>query len=112
MTGPILGTSSPVSFVDGYNGATNFLFGTTVSVSPSATYFLDVHVQSGDDWGVVTLGDTYANGAFYGGGFPFSGADLWFREGIVVVPEPASGGLFLMAIGVFLIRRVARNQPL
>lgn len=111
MSGPILGASTPIAFADNYNVAANFLFGSIVPVVSNTTYFLDVVVQTGDDWGLVTLGDTYPSGSFYGSGFPFSGADLWFREGILV-PEPSSVLVLFMGGGVvgWFMRQKMRHR--
>ena len=52
------------------------------------------------------LGDGYSGGVFYGGLQPFSGNDLWFREGIVV-PEPSSVLLLFIGGGIatWLVRK-------
>ena len=106
MGGPVLGTTTVV-LPDGYGyiGATNFLFATPVPVIPSTTYFFETLVQSGDSWGILTTEDAYPNGSVYANGFPVSGNDLWFREGIVV-PEPSSAALIGGAVLVAsLLRR-------
>lgn len=103
INGPIIGTTTPVTLVDGFAGSVNFFFATAVPVTPATTYYLQAIIQSGDDWGITTMsntpGDNYPNGMFYGGLQPFSAGDLWFREGIVV-PEPSSALLFFMGSGV------------
>ena len=93
INGAILGTSQ-VSMTNGFYGSINFVFASPIPVTPGTTYYFDVAVQSGDNWGFMSLGDTYSQGQFYGGQSPFFGADLWFREGIIV-PEPASVTFFL-----------------
>ena len=57
-----------------------------------------------------SLGDSYPDGIFYGGSQPFTGNDLWFREGIIV-PEPSSELLFVMGCGaaVWSMRRKMRH---
>ncbi len=99
INGPILGTTTPVVLSDGFAGSVNFFFASSVSVTPFTTYFIETVVQSGDNWGITTLGDVYPNGSFYGSGFPFIAADLWFREGIVV-PEPSSVSLVFLGGGL------------
>ena len=99
INGPIIGTTAPVTLSDSFTGSVNFLFATAVPVTPSTTYFFETVVQSGDNWGITVVGDSYPSGVIYGGLQPFSGNDLWFREGIVV-PEPSSALLFFMGSGV------------
>ena len=106
INGPIIGTATPVALSDSFVGGVNFFFPSAVPVTSGSTYFLETLVQSGDTWGATVLGDTYPNGTIYGGQFPASGQDLWFREGIIV-PEPSV--LLLCFIGmaaIFLRRRV------
>jgi hypothetical protein len=109
INGPVLGTTAPLVLNDGFAGSVNFLFTGAIAVVPNTTYFFQAVVQSGDNWGITTLLDSYSNGAFYGGNFPFSGTDLWFREGIVV-PEPSILALFVMAGGVAVWRANRRRQ--
>jgi hypothetical protein len=94
INGPILGTTAPVVLSDSFRGSADFLFASAISVIPNATYFFETVVQSGDNWGATEIGDNYPGGIFYGGLQPFSAADLWFREGIIV-PEPS---VILLAI--------------
>lgn len=109
INGPVLATSPVVSMTNGFFGSINFIFAQAVAVSPGTTYYFDLSVQSGDEWGFMSLGDTYADGAFYGGQFPFSGADLWFREG-VAVPEPSSLALVGLGAGLSLLRHKQRQM--
>lgn len=95
INGPILGTATPIVFGDGFAGSVNFFFASAVAVVPNTTYLFEAVVQTGDSWVARTIGDFYSNGSFYGSGFPFSAADMWFREGIVV-PEPASVSLVFL----------------
>lgn len=104
INGPIIGTTTPVALDDGFAGSVSFFFAAAVPVTPSTTYFFETVVQSGDNWGITTRSDSqgdvnYPGGVFYGGLQPFSGNDLWFREGIVV-PEPSSALLFVLGSGV------------
>ena len=49
---------------------------------------------------------SYAGGTAIAQGIPIPDRDLWFREGIVVVPEPSSALLALLGSGVWLsVRR-------
>jgi len=99
INGPLLGTTTPVVLGDGFTGATNFSFATAVPVVPTTTYFLEAVVQSGDNWGITVIGDSYSGGIIYGGLQPFTGNDLWFREGIIV-PEPSSLVLLICGGGL------------
>jgi hypothetical protein len=92
---------------DAFYGSVNFSFANPVSVTPGTTYYFDVAVLSGDNWGFMSLGDTYSNGTFYGGQSPFPGADLWFREGIIV-PEPST--LSLMLTGSVMAGLLTRRR--
>lgn len=101
ISGPLLGTTTPVVLADGFNSSVDFYLPSAVVVSPGRMYFFQVVVQSGDNVSIAirqdSFGDAnYSGGDFYGGGFPFTGADLWFREGIIV-PEPSS--LILLFVG-------------
>jgi hypothetical protein len=94
----LLGSTAPVYMPEGFGefspGVTNFYFSTAVALTPAQTYYLQPVVLSGDNpWTIWSPGDTYPNGQTYENGYPFqSGADLWFREG--VVPEPTTLALF------------------
>lgn len=108
MAGTIIGTSQ-VALADGFAGPVNFLFETAVTVTPSSTYFLEAAVQSGDSWAITILGNTYPSGTVFQDGFPASGNDLWFREGIIV-PEPS--GPLIVLVGSIVVaafrRRICR----
>ena len=112
INGPIIGTTTPVVLNDGFAGSVNFFFASAVPVTPSTTYFMETVVLLGDNWGIRTLLDSYPSGSFYGGGFPYAGSDLWFREGIVV-PEPSSVWLFCLGGGVvgWFLRQKMRCLP-
>ena len=102
----ILGTSPVVSMTNGFRGSVNFIFANTIPVTPGVTYFFDVSVQSGDSWGFMALGDTYPLGSFYSSGFPATGNDFWFREG-VIVPEPSVVTLFLGGVAIWALKKKA-----
>lgn len=101
INGPIIGTTTAVTLADRFAGSVDFFFASAVPVIPNTTYYFQTLVQSGDNWGITAMLDTYPNGSFISGntGTVFLGADLWFREGIVV-PEPSSVLLFFMGSGV------------
>lgn len=108
MSGAILGTTIPMTMTNGFAGSINFFFASAVPVTPSTTYFFETVVLSGDNWGITLLGDTYAGGSVYASGFPVSGNDLWFREGIVV-PEPSTA-IFLLGGGIVALFVRRRRQ--
>jgi len=55
----------------------------------------------------MVLTNTYANGQLYEHGFPFEPSiDLWFREGIVSVPEPSTLALVgLSSLLAYIFKR-------
>ena len=112
INGPVIGTTTPVVLSDGFAGSMSFFFASPVTVVPNTTYYFQTSVQSGDDWGITVIGDTYPGGVIYGGLQPFTGNDLWFREGIVV-PEPSSVWLFCLGSGVagWFLRQKMRCLP-
>ena len=101
----LLGTSELVSLPanfhnDGidYSGVATFDFATPITLTPGETYYLvPVEITGDDVWSVAVTDNTYSSGGLYG----FQGTDLWFREGIETVPEPAD--LALLAIGGVLM---------
>ena len=107
ISGPILASSDPVFLPDTPigGGVTNFLFPSATTVVPGTTYFFEIVVQSGDLWLVNSLGaDDYPGGTAFlqGGAQPLE--DFWFREG-VVIPEPSTTALLLVAAALFCVRR-------
>lgn len=108
ITGPILGTSESVNIAGGTSGAQTFLFDTPISVTPGTTYYFQPLWLSGDDQGI-----SYEFAANYTGGTAFVngssvGADLWFREGILVVPEPSTWTLLLLGASAWCLFRRRR----
>jgi len=110
-TATFLGSTAPVYMLNGFmnaglggGGVTNFNFSTPITLIQGQTYYLQPVVLSGDDpWDVITIGDTYPNGQLFGktGGYFQPSTDLWFREGIISVPEPSTlvlVGLVCLAI--------------
>jgi hypothetical protein len=98
ITGPIIGSTSPISFPDNFGVWSNyfvtFFFTSPVQVQPGVTYFFQPVVQSGDAWFVNQyIGFNYTRGSEYIYGSVVPGA-YWFREGIIV-PEPSDTSLLL-----------------
>lgn len=95
--GTLLGSTAPISFPDGfgvstvgYYGETNFVFPSSIALTPGIQYFLQPVLLSGDASFYLGVGNlNYPGGTAYINGTPnINGWDLWFREGIIAVPEP------------------------
>ncbi len=117
IAGPILASSDTVSLVDGFPGNNtvgfvNFFFTSPPAISPGLTYYFQPVVQSGDAWAIGRFVlPNYPGGTEYINGQAGIN-DLWFREGIYVVPEPA--GLALVACGIVMCglrRGMKRRNP-
>jgi hypothetical protein len=46
----------------------------------------------------------------FANGVAASGSDLWFREGVLSVPEPSPSWLVLLGSGIFLYARRAFHR--
>jgi len=104
INGSTLGTTTPVTMGDSTGGFVDFLFPTTVLLTPGANYYLQPIVDAGGDpWGVNKGRYGYSGGAAYYQAAASDTEDLWFREGILV-PEPGLG--VLVALGFFALRGV------
>jgi len=108
--GTLLSSTDPVFIPDGASHlVTNFLFSTAVTLTPGTTYYLQPYVVqpgSDDPWDVVGSTFNYSGGTFYFDGAPnLNNQDLWFREGVIEVPEPSSLVLILLGSGLFLCLR-------
>jgi len=107
----LLGSTTPVympnGFVNdglGFAGVTDFYFSTPIALTAGQTYYLQPVVLSGDNpWDIGLLDyDAYLNGQLYANGLPGNPTvDLWFREGLVSVPEPSA--LALVGLGGLLV---------
>jgi hypothetical protein len=101
----LLGSTGPIFMPDGFSfgSITNFSFSTSISVTPGSTYYLQPFVQSGDNsWDVVGSSMfNYLGGTAIFNGSPDSSSDLWFREGVIDVPEPSSATMILLGSGLF-----------
>ena len=102
ITGPILGSTTPLVLLDGYGitvySETTFKFSNPVTLHPETKYYFEIMLQG--DRAVSSFGSfgyTRGNGILSGTETP--GASLWFREG-VVVPEPSTMMLCLGGLGL------------
>jgi hypothetical protein len=113
ITGPIMASSAPVSMLDNFGrgspGFANFFFTMPVAVTPGLTYYFQVVALSGDPWSADVYTYIYQNGTAFEQGVSQPGIDLWFREGIYVVPEPSSISL-IIGSGVLFYVRHKKNQ--
>jgi hypothetical protein len=110
LSGPILGSTDPVSMPDGFSaGVTNFFFGTLVGVMPGQRYFLQPVLADGESqWSIAAGPFPYASGTLFEFGSPDpNGYNAWFREG-TFIPEPSFGLLALGGgVGVWAARRLS-----
>ena len=109
ITGPILGSSEAIFLPEQFFGITNFFFATPINITPGTTYYFQPAIQSGDTVGAYVTDGSYAGGTAIDQGVPIPDRDLWFREGIVVVPEPSSALLALLGGGAWLFVRRKRK---
>lgn len=106
--GILLGSTIPVFVPGGFFNYTNFLFSSSIAVTPGTTYYLQPVVQprSVIDVGITSdlPGLGYANGTAFFKGVAQPGYDLLFKEGIVV-PEPATTSLILLGVVILNLNR-------
>jgi hypothetical protein len=106
--GTLLSSTDPIYIPPGIvDFVTNFLFSTAVTLTPGTTYYIQPYLQSGDVLMGVNVGIfNYSGGTFYANGAPNpNNQDLWFREGVMEVPEPSSSLLILLGSGLLLYAR-------
>jgi hypothetical protein len=87
ITGPTLGSTAPVSMINGFRGTRNFFFQSTISLTPQTTYYFDLVFVSGGPWNTIIEPHTYPGGEASFRGSHTPGGDYWFREGIVCHPR-------------------------
>lgn len=116
--GTLLAASSANYFDPGFTGYTNFFFPTQTALVPGTTYFLQPFVVPGGGFpSIATFSPSSASSDPLGmaiiNGVVSPNEDMWYREGIVVAPEPSSGGLLLVAafIWILLTCRPKRLSP-
>ena len=105
IDGPVLATSSPLFLQPTFDGVGHFDFATPVPLTPGATYVLQVDVVAGGDWGAGGSGtSSYPDGREIRQGIPLEDDDLYFREGITIIPEPNALTCLVLGGAVFYAR--------
>jgi len=109
LTGALLGTTAPVSMPNNFAGTTTFLFPASITLTPGTTYYFEPVLVPGQGSWLINGGEYgYPGGNFISNGQPSPMGDLWFREG-VIVPEPSSGALLLVAACVFWWKKARKS---
>jgi len=119
--GVLLAATAPVSISLLFPATvafTNFYFDAPVALTPGATYYFQPFVQS--EVGSLDAGlfsspfypATYPGGTAFIFGTAKLSEDLWFREGVIVVPEPSSGRLLFVAASLWLVFAVWKSGGL
>jgi len=99
ITGTVLASTEPVFMPDGFSRYPDFFFSTPVPVTPGNTYYFQPVVQSGDLWGITAYNAyNYPNGTAFSLGATAPFFDVWFREGIYIVPEPSLAALGFLGV--------------
>jgi hypothetical protein len=110
ITGPILGTTDPVTMPNGFTGTQNFFLPSTITLTPQNTYYFDLVLQSAQAWYVDIESFNYSGGTAFARGAP-AGADYWFREGLYIVPEPSLAALGLIGGAAYAAGRKRLLKP-
>jgi len=110
INGTILATTPSVTLANGFTGTMNFFFSSDVPLTPGDIYTFQIVVQSGDSWNAIAGEYNYSGGMAFANGVAASGSDLWFREGVLSVPEPSPSWLVLLGSGIFLYARRAFHR--
>jgi hypothetical protein len=108
--GTLLSSTDPVFMPNGaFDLVTNFIFSTSVTVTPGVTYYIQpLVIQPGSDTNWALIGSTlynYSGGTAIVFGNSVSSLDLWFREGVIDVPEPSSAAIMFLGGGLFVYAR-------
>jgi len=106
-SGPLLGSTLEINQTGSYTGTLTFFFPTAVPVTPGTTYFFEPVVRQGNPTLNASQFYGYSGGMLlFADGTTSPTYDLWFREGIVV-PEPGTFGLVIMAVAACAWRRLS-----
>jgi hypothetical protein len=98
ITGTIIGTTLYQPITAGHDGIGAFYFAQPVVLIPGITYYLQLVSATDRLYAFYDTGGGYAGGNFYTQGTA-TGNDLWFREGITIVPEPSALWLSVAGAG-------------
>jgi hypothetical protein len=104
LSGAILGSSAGIVLANNFAGTVDFVFANPIAVNPGTTYFFEPLVVTGGNWNIDAGPYNYPGGTAFYQGSALTGSDVWFREG-VIVPEPSSISLILLAGGTLLYLR-------
>jgi hypothetical protein len=111
ITGPTIGTTTIESFSAGFDGLGSFHFQTPVALATGNKYFFQVYNATGSSYAFYDVGNIYSGGDFYSEGLISKNDDLWFQEGITIVPEPSALWLSVAGAGgmVFWRKRLGKR---
>ncbi len=114
LTGSIIGKSDQVYLPDGFSGISTFYFSNGLPVTPGLVYCFQPILNS--DNGTVHFGygsdmENYLGGSAFIEGERLT-SDLWFREGIMEIPEPDSYILTCLIISICVgLSCIDRKKP-
>ena len=103
INGPTIGTTESETMANRFAGPADFLFPSSVPLTPGVTYYFQPTLQDGGTWSIEDGPYSYSGGDAYNAGVAEQGINLWFREGIIV-PEPSSAALLALGGLLFLHR--------
>ena len=107
IDGPVIGTTPSITMANGFSGVVMFTFPSSVPLVPGTMYYFNPVVQDYSNWYILAGGYNYQYGYGYNGG-QITGGDVWFREGIIVVPEPSATPLVLLGAATLCYARSKR----
>ena len=109
LAGTILGTSNPVSGSISAGDPINFMFPTTIALTPNNVYVAEILFSTIDNFLTTSGSNPYSGGQVVGLGL--DGTDYKFREGLSAgnpIPEPST--LLLLGTGLAGIIAWRRKQ--